>query len=123
MRIGKTRSVVPWAAAGSVAALLAVSPVQAGDVASAAADAVPLAKVMQKAGERVDGQVYAAELVPAESRYRLRLVGDEGRLWRMTYEADSGEMVEAVRLEPKVEESHRPAAFFGRRTPAGYPEW
>ena len=52
----------------------------------------------------------------------LTLDGD-GQHWRLVFDSRSGDMMRAARVEQGSEPSHRPAAFFGRRTPQGYPEW
>jgi RNA-splicing ligase RtcB len=128
------RSVSRWAAlglvAGSVAGLGVIFPSSArtGDLAEQVAASVPLNEVVQAANQQLEARVVSAHLASGAERYQVRMVEKDGQRWRLEFAAGSGELLEMVRVEEEMvpderEGAEAPAAFFGRKTPEGYPEW
>ena len=114
------RQVAPFAA---VAALLVVTSLHAGELPRDVAEAIPVKKVVAEAQDQLQGRILAVELQQPAERYAVRMLDGDGQHWRLVFDSRSGDMMRAARVEQGSEPSHRPAAFFGRRTPQGYPEW
>lgn len=133
MRIPIMRSVSRWAALGVLATSVAGfggigSSARADELGEQVAGAVPLNEVVSAANERLEGRVVAVHLASGGERYQVRMVEENGQRWRLEFAADSGELLEMVRVEEEMapekrEDADAPAAFFGRKTPEGYPEW
>ncbi len=103
------RTPLRFVLSGLAALLLTGTVAQADDDHDRALEALregrilPLERIAQTARERFDGEILDVELEDEDGgfRYELKLMGTDGRIWKLEYDAATGALLHAKARDRK----------------------